>query len=43
MDGEHLDILNAVLERDAELAAKHLLEHYAQTGTYLVEQLANVK
>lgn len=33
--GEHRHILQATVERDADAASKHLVEHYQQTGAFL--------
>lgn len=37
---EHLKIMNAAVERDADLASDLLLTHYRQTGDFLSEILA---
>ena len=36
---EHADILEAAINRDADLAAEHLIRHYRETGAYLTAQL----
>lgn len=36
---EHGAILNAAIERDADMAAKRLLEHYRRTGAFLADLL----
>lgn len=37
--GEHADVVTAILDRDADLAAERLISHYQQTGQYLVDTL----
>ena len=39
VEDEHQNILDAALERDADLAARLLIEHYRKTGTYLSNQM----
>ena len=39
VEREHAEILDAVLNRDADLAAKKLLEHYQRTGDFLADQV----
>ncbi|WP_425046044.1 GntR family transcriptional regulator [Primorskyibacter sp. S87] len=36
---EHQQILDAALDRDAENATRHLIEHYRRTGEYLSSQM----
>ncbi|WP_146344883.1 GntR family transcriptional regulator [Phaeobacter marinintestinus] len=36
---EHADILAAAIERDADLAARRLIDHYRQTGAFLTDLL----
>jgi len=38
--GEHQELLDAVLNRDADLAAQRLIAHYTRTGSYLAAQFA---
>ncbi len=40
IDAEHRDILNAAIERDADLASQRLLEHYRRTGAFLTDLLS---
>ena len=35
---EHQTILQAAVERDAEAAVQHLMEHYTLTGEFLADQ-----
>ena len=39
ISAEHQSILDAALERDAEGATRHLLDHYRRTGEYLSSQM----
>ena len=36
---EHIDILNSSIRRDTKAAVDALLDHYRQTGVFLVDQL----
>jgi len=40
--GEHADILQAVLDRDADLAARTLTRHYRKTGEFLSGQIGDL-
>lgn len=40
VEAEHRAILDAAVNRDAELAAKLLIEHYRSTGAFLLELVA---
>ena len=39
INAEHQEILDAALDRDAEGAKRHLLDHYRRTGEYLSSQM----
>lgn len=39
IDAEHQAILNAAIDRNADLAVTHLLDHYRTTGAFLSQQL----
>lgn len=43
VSGEHADILAAALDRDADLAATRLTEHYRNTGAFLAEALNSLE
>ncbi|WP_299351543.1 GntR family transcriptional regulator [uncultured Shimia sp.] len=39
IEAEHQSILDATLDRDADSATSHLIEHYRRTGEYLSSQM----
>ncbi|WP_170439454.1 GntR family transcriptional regulator [Ruegeria arenilitoris] len=39
INAEHQEILDAALDRDAESATRHLIDHYRRTGEYLSSQM----
>ncbi|MEM9351161.1 MAG: GntR family transcriptional regulator [Pseudomonadota bacterium] len=41
IEAEHQAILDAALDRDADAASTHLLEHYRRTGDYLSQQMGD--
>jgi len=40
--GEHAEILNAALDRDADRASRSLIRHYRRTGQFLADQLTHL-
>ena len=42
VEREHADIMSAALDRDTELAATRLTQHYRRTGEFLAGQLAQL-
>ena len=42
ISAEHIDILDAAIGRNADVASKALLTHYRLTGAYLSKQLRNM-
>ena len=41
INAEHQEILDAALDRDAESATRHLIDHYRRTGDYLSSQMGS--